>query len=92
MGATWDLPEERTLSWQVSVPRHNAIRVVVCHRVNSATYWKTPHLRGVERHQNLRERLHILEAGIEPQIVVLPAQNYRHSVVYVRQQRVRSTS
>ena len=34
-GATWDLPEERTLSWQISVPRHNAIRVIVCHRVNS---------------------------------------------------------
>src|SRR5271157_3537683 len=53
--------------------RHNAFRVIVRHCVNSRTYRKASHLRGVERHQNLCKRLHILEAGIEPQIVVLLA-------------------
>ena len=70
--------------------RRNAIRVIVHHCVDSRTYRKASHLSCIERRQNLRKRLHILEAGIEPQIVVLLPQNYRHSIVYIRQERIRS--
>ena len=35
------------------MPRQDAIRVVVCHRVNSRADRKASHLRGVERRQNL---------------------------------------
>ncbi len=60
------------------------------HRVDPCTHRKALHLRGIERCQNLRQRLHILEAGVEPKGVVLRAENYRHSIMDVRQQRVRS--
>ena len=60
------LPEKGTLSWERVVPRGLHIRVVVRHRVNSGADWKAPHLRGIERRQNLRKCLHVLEAGIEP--------------------------
>src|ERR1039458_2630970 len=45
--------------------RHNTIRVIVRHRVNSRTYPEASHLSGIERYQNLRKGLHILEGGID---------------------------
>ncbi len=79
------LPEKGALSRRRTLPRHNAIRVVVRHRINSCTDRKASHLRGIERRQNLRKLLHIFEAGIEPKIVGVSSEDYRHSIMYVRQ-------
>ena len=48
---------------------YHSLGVMVAHDVDYGAYWKTPHLRHIERHPKAREFLQILEAGIEPQVI-----------------------
>jgi hypothetical protein len=63
-------------------------RIIVLSLIDSRAYRVPPHQRGVERLQHLGKRNRVSEGWVQPKIVVVRAQDNRHSVVNIEQERI----
>jgi len=57
--------------------------------VDASAHRISSHRGSVERPEHLRYRSRISESRVQPEIVVIRTENYRHSVVNIGQERIR---